>query len=111
MVPTSVLPPAIPSTLQDTAVLVVFVNVAANCCGSLVVTPARRGDTVTAIFAIAPPPPPPQAARTTVAESAASPRVHARMREPKAARARRCPPLWLVLTSASRIVPFPLNPV
>jgi len=47
-VPTVALPPAIPFTLQVTAVFVVFVTVAVNCCVAPVATEALVGLTLTA---------------------------------------------------------------
>ena len=47
-VPTTLLPPTVPSTAHVTAVFVVPVTVAVNCCVADMGTPACRGDTVTA---------------------------------------------------------------
>ena len=58
IVPTVLLPPATPATLQFTAVVLVPVTVAVNCRILLVTTSAVGGETLTVIGALWEPPPP-----------------------------------------------------
>ena len=62
-----------PETLQFTAVLVVPVTVAVNCCVPPSGTEAEVGETLTEMVGgggVVPPPPPPQAARSKAAQRA-----------------------------------------
>jgi hypothetical protein len=62
--PTVVVPPATPFTCQVTAVLVLFVTVAVNCCVWLVVTDAESGEIVIVTSVLEELLPPPHAVKT-----------------------------------------------